>query len=80
MGTTQRYLFKKIKIVLQNSSLLVHFEPEKEEIVVCDASPYDICAVLSHKDSDVIHYLLLLPASLPNQRKITVISRKKFCH
>lgn len=34
--------------LLQSASVLVNFEPVKELIVLCDASPYSIGAVHSH--------------------------------
>ncbi|KAK3087172.1 hypothetical protein FSP39_002564 [Pinctada imbricata] len=48
-GMKQKKAFQKAKEMLQSDKLLVHFEPNKEIILACDASPYGVGAVLSHK-------------------------------
>ncbi|KAL3974523.1 interleukin 1 receptor-like 1 [Sarotherodon galilaeus] len=44
--------FRQVKELLQSAPLLVHFDPEKEVVLSCDASPYGIGAVLSHRMED----------------------------
>ena len=42
----------KAKSQLTSSSVLMHFDPEKEIILSCDASPYAVGAVLSHQTEE----------------------------
>ena len=51
-NTAQQNAFKQAKELFQQNSLLIHFDDSKPIILACDASPYGIGAVLSHKMSD----------------------------
>ena len=44
--------FKRLKEALQFSQVMIHFDPRKEVIVACDASPYGVGAALLHRLSD----------------------------
>ena len=44
----QEKAFQEVKKQLTTSPLLAHYDPKKEVILSCDASPYGIRAVLSH--------------------------------
>ena len=44
--------FQESKKLLSSAKVLVHFDSTKEVTLACDASPYGIGAVLSHKMSD----------------------------
>ena len=48
-GKAQKEAFKRVKDLLQSSDLLVHFDPEELLILACDASPYGLGAMLSHR-------------------------------
>ena len=48
-NTEQQKAFDRSKQLLTSSQLLVHFNPDLEIILACDASDYGIGAVLSHR-------------------------------
>lgn len=54
----QQEAFQKAKASLTSESLLVHYDPDKELILACHASPYGIGAVLSHRMDDGLDKLI----------------------
>jgi len=48
----QQKVFKEVKSMLTSDCLLAHFDPTEDLILACDASPYGVGAVLSHRYSD----------------------------
>ena len=48
----QEAAFEEVKKLLKSSQLLVHFDSELPLILACDASPYGVGAVLSHRLKD----------------------------
>ncbi|XP_042613167.1 uncharacterized protein K02A2.6-like [Cyprinus carpio] len=51
-GGEQEAAFVQSKKMLQSVKVLVHYDPQKDVILSCDASPYGLGAVLSHKMPD----------------------------
>ena len=51
-GKDQNDAFRAANNLLQSDSLSVHFDQDKPILLACDASPYDVGAVLSHQMPD----------------------------
>ena len=51
-GDEQQQALQEVKKLLTSECLLVHFDPDKELILACDASPYGVGAILSHRGAD----------------------------
>ena len=46
----QQKAFDKVEKLLTSDCLLVHYDLKKKLILACDASPYGVVAVLTHRD------------------------------
>ena len=47
-GRDQQEAFKCAKDLLQSSTLLVHYDPKRQLVLTCDASPFGVGAVVAH--------------------------------
>ena len=51
-GEAQEQAFRKAKELLSTAPLLTHYDPSRPLMLACDASPYGVGAVLSHRVDD----------------------------
>ena len=77
-GTAQQTAFSRAKKLFAFSPVLVHFDQAKPLVLSCDASPYGIGAVLSHKFDNGLKYPVALASrSLsPAERKYAQIDKE----
>ena len=47
-GREQEAAFIEVKILIQSAGVLTHYDPKKEMVITCDASPKGVGAVLYH--------------------------------
>ena len=74
----QQKCFEKAQAMLTSNHVLVHFDPEQELVLACDASPYGIGAVLSHRMSDGLDKPIAFASRslAPAERKYSQIEKE----
>lgn len=61
--------FDRSKNLILGSKILAHYDPSKDIVVQCDASPYGLGAILSHVVGEQEHPVLFASCSLTNAQK-----------
>lgn len=61
--------FEKSKNLIVNDRLLVHYDPNKELAIHCDASPYGVGAILSHIIDGVDRPIMFASSTLTTAQK-----------
>ena len=81
-GTEQNKAFQAVKEQLSSNSVLTHYSPDLKLVLSCDASPYDVGAVLSHQyDDGSDRPIAFASRSLsPAEKKIFPDRQGRTCH
>ena len=52
MARARKNAFEEVKKILDETSFLIHYDPEKPLLLACDFSPHGLGTVLSHQMPD----------------------------
>ena len=77
---TQRVAFQSVKKLLQSYNVLVHFDPEKQLILACDAFPYKLGALLSHCMEDGSDRPIAFTSCTSGRKKILPAQQENLVH
>ena len=77
-GDEQQKAFEEVKKLLTSECLLAHYDPNKELLLACDASPYGLGAVLSHCSEDGQEQLIAFASRTlaPDERNYSQLEKE----
>ena len=77
-GSAQQKVFDDAKAALTSDKVLVHYDPNKELVLACDASPYGVGAVLSHRREDGTDQLIAFASRslAPAEKKYSQLDKE----
>ena len=76
-GAKEQAAFQNAKDAMSSDRILIHFDPQKPIVLICDASPVGIGAVLSHVVDGIERPIAYASRSLnPAERKYSQLDRE----
>jgi len=69
--------FQKIKDQLKSDAVLIHFDPSKPLVLACNASPYGVGAVLSHRLANNVEHPIVFVSHTQAPAEVEVCSVRK---
>ncbi|PAA73574.1 hypothetical protein BOX15_Mlig008794g1 [Macrostomum lignano] len=68
-GAAQNSAFEKCKALLSSAPVLAHFDPSEDLLLECDASPYGLGAVISHRIDGAVRPVAFASRTLHDAEK-----------
>lgn len=75
--TKQQQAYDQVKQLVSSGGILVHFDPDKEIVVACDASSYGLGCVISHMVQGEERPVAFASCTLMKLRRITPKLRRR---
>lgn len=72
----EKNAFVVSKEQLLSTQVLVHYDPNLELVIACDASPYGVCAVSSHRMPDGMKQPIRIMNTLGCRKKYSQIEKE----